>query len=394
MIPEIRNDFNSNFNENTYNNFLEEIWSKSNGINDFRINETPLFMDAKFSDTIQRASNDLAAQINNPEFLHRTNSALPKDWDIPNEGAHPNFLQFDFAVIKNENGEHVPMLIELQGFASLYSFQAYLDVMIRKYFQVPEKFHVYFNGFNFQSYIAKLKKIIVADYDPKTVVLLEIQPNTQKTRIDFNLTKEFLGIETVCVTEVYSKSNKLFYKLDGSEIQIKRIYNRVIFDELINKNITPKFDLKDEYDVEWTGHPNWFFRISKHTLPLLSGEFVPKCFYLNDLRRLPDDLENYVLKPLFSFAGSGVQIDVTREILDKIPDRENYILQEKVNYEPIIKTPDGENAKAEIRMMYLWDNEPVLVNNLLRTSKGKMMGVDYNKNKTWIGASIAYHKSL
>ena len=111
---------------------------------------------------------------------------------------------------------------------------------------------------------------------------------------------------------------------------------------------------------------------------------------MNDLKILPDNLDNYVLKPLYSFAGSGVIIDLNKDILNKITDKENYILQEKINYKPVISTPEGK-SKMEIRLMYIWDKEPVLVHNLVRLSKGKMIGVDFNKNKTWVGSSIAFH---
>jgi hypothetical protein len=57
-----------------------------------------------------------------------------------------------------------------------------------------------------------------------------------------------------------------------------------------------------------------------------------------------------------------------------------------------VQTPEG-GTKAEIRMMFLWDKSeaPVLVNNLVRMSRGKMLGVSYNKDAQWVGASLAYH---
>ena len=180
---------------------------------------------------------------------------------------------------------------------------------------------------------------------------------------------------------------------NGREIPIERFYHRFIFDELVQrKDIQPGLSFEEDLDVEWVGHPNWFFKISKYSLPLITGRYSPSCFYLHQLESYPDDLENYVLKPLFSFAGSGVKIDLTKDILDDITDPENYILQRKVSYHPFLKTLDIP-AKAEIRLMFLWDKEPILVNNLLRMSKGKMMGVDYNLNKTWVGSSICYHRS-
>jgi hypothetical protein len=209
--------------------------------------------------------------------------------------------------------------------------------------------------------------------------------------VDFAATEKLLGIKEVCISDVIKHGKVLYYKKNGIEIPIERIYNRVIFDELSRTKVKFNFDLKEELYVTWIPHPNWFYKMSKYSLSVLKGEFVPNCFYLRDLTSYPDDLENFVLKPLFSFAGLGVKIDVTKEMLDKIKDPENYILQEKIEYAPLIETPE-EMAKAEIRMMFIYDKEPILVNNLVRQSKGKMLGVDYNKNKTWVGGSTALHK--
>jgi len=262
---------------------------------------------------------------------------------------------------------------------------------LKENFEVEDSFSPYFNGLDNDSYKAELKKIILGDEDPSNVILLEIAPENQKTWIDFYLTKQYFGIEPVCITNVFNKGDKLFYKKDGKEIQIKRMYNRMIFDELESKKIIPGFDLKKAYDVIWRGHSNWFFKISKHSLPKIKSKYCEEAFYLNDIIISDINLEDYVLKPLFSFAGSGVVIDVTKNDIAKIKDPENYILQKKVKYADLILTPDGY-SKAEIRMMYLWNEKPLLVNNLIRMSKGKMMGVDFNKDKTWIGSSSALHR--
>ena len=201
-----------------------------------------------------------------------------------------------------------------------------------------------------------------------------------------------MGITTVCISDVIQEGRKLFYKKNGERIPIERIYNRVIFDDLKRNNSAFSFNFKDELDVKWISHPNWFFKISKYSLPLLKGKYVPECYFLNELSGFSDDLSDYVLKPLFSFAGHGVEVNLNKNILDTIKDPENYILQKKIEYAPVIKTPD-ENSKVEIRMMYLWNEKPLLVNNLVRMSKGKMMGVDFNKNKTWVGSTLALHLS-
>lgn len=389
MIKELRRKFNSEFTESRYNNFLNDIWSVTKGEVDFRICETPLFLDTATTEKLIEASQLILSELNSEEFEKHSLNAIPQNLVVPNENPHPIFLQIDFALTKSESGI-VPKLIELQGFPSLYAYQAFLSKMIRKHFDIPTDMYSLFNNLDFDSFVKLFKQSVLGDNDPEKTILMEINPDKQKTRIDFKLTEEYTGIKTICVTDVFQKGKRLFRKKGGKEIHVQRIYNRVIFDELIMKGIKLNFDFHDELDVEWAGHPNWFFKISKHTLPFLENEFTPKCFMLSELSDYPDDLENFVLKPLYSFAGTGVKVDVTKETLGSITDKQNYILQEKVEYAPIIETPDGY-AKAEVRMMFLWNDEPILVNNLVRTSKGKMMGVDYNKNQTWIGASVAFH---
>ena len=140
------------------------------------------------------------------------------------------------------------------------------------------------------------------------------------------------------------------------------------------------------------GTPPWFYRISKYTLPFIQHPYVPETKFLSEVNPVPQDLENYVLKPLFSFAGQGVVIDVIPADIEKITDPHNWILQRKVKYADVIITPD-EPAKAEIRIFYFWkDGEarPVATNNLARLSKGKMIGVRYNTNKEWVGGSLAF----
>ncbi len=392
MIPEIRKKFNNDFSEKVYQEFLDDLNSVLKHPTDFRVCETPLFLSRDLTSELIRACDDVIVQLQQEEFLKRSEVAIPEHLKVPNDFEHPAFFQIDFAITKNGD-KFWPKLIELQAFPSLYGFQAYLNDVIRKHFDIPVGFHSYFSGLNKTSYRSLLTKIILGNHDPENVILLEIEPEKQKTRIDFAATEELTGITTVCLSKIKKMGKKLFYMKDGKDIQVKRIYNRVIFDELERKNAKFDFDFKDEIDAEWAGHPNWFFKISKFSLPMLKGNYVPECYFLNEIEMYPENLNNFVLKPLFSFAGLGVDVEVTKDKLDAIKNRSNYILQQKVDYAPLIETPDGF-SKAEIRMMFLWENKnekPILVNNLIRTSKGKMMGVDFNKNKTWIGSSIAYH---
>lgn len=392
MIPEIRKKFNNDFSEKVYHDFLDDLNSVLKYPTGFRVCETPLFLSHELTNELIKACEDVISQIKTEEFIKRSEAAIPQHLKVPNDFDHPPFLQLDFAITKSED-RFLPKLIELQAFPSLYGFQVYLNETIRKYFDIPVGFNSYFSGLNKTAYRALLTKLIIGNCDPENVILLEIEPEKQKTRIDFAATEELTGVTTVCLSKIKKRGKKIFYSKDGREIQVKRIYNRVIFDELERKNLKFDFDFRDEIEAEWVGHPNWFFKISKFSLPMLKGNYVPDCYFLNELDKYPKNLNDFVLKPLFSFAGLGVDVDVTKEKLDAIAIRNNYILQQKVNYAPLLETPDGY-SKTEIRMMFLWENKnekPLLVNNLIRTSKGKMMGVDFNKNQTWIGSSIAYH---
>ena len=392
MIPELRKKFNSEFSQGKYNSFVDEMNSLLKYPVDFRISETPLFLSDDLKNKLLFACSELCEQVTTNMFKEQMRNAVPLHLKVPNESDHPELFVFDFAICRNEaNGEFYPKLIELQGFPTLYGYQYFFERKIREHFNLPENYSSYFNNISPKNYVKMLKEIIVAEADPANVIVLEIEPEKQKTRVDFAATEKLLDIKEICITDVIKRGKVLYYKKDRIEIPIERIYNRVIFDELNRSELKFNFDLKEELNVTWIPHPNWFYKMSKYSLPILKGEFVPKCFYLRDLKNYPADLQNYVLKPLFSFAGLGVKIDVTKEMLNEINDPENYILQEKVDYTPLIKTPD-ENAKVEIRMMYFWDKKPLLVNNLVRQSKGKMMGVDFNKNKMWVGGSTALHR--
>jgi len=393
LIPELRKRFNSSFRQSAYESLLRDLNSAQRWPADFRVAETPVFLSQELTDDLLRASNEILATLQAPGYAAKFANAVPPELAVPGETPHPVFLQLDFAICKDADGAFTPRLIELQGFPSLYCYQILLDDTWRKHFSIPKDFSSYFNGLDRDKYIALLKKIIVADADPENVILLELEPEKQKTRIDFACTESYLGFPTVDLKDLIERKKKLFYKKDGNEIPVERIYNRVIFDDLARRERYANFHFGNEHNVTWVGHPNWFFKISKYTLPLLSSSYCPSCFFLSSLDSYPPDLEHYVLKPLFSFAGAGVEMDVNRQMLDAIRNRDHYILQRKVDYAPLVETPDGF-SKVEIRMMFVWTSKPMLVNNLVRMSKGKMMGVDFNKDKTWIGSSLAYHPEI
>ncbi len=361
---------------------------------DFRIAETPIFLPKYLMNEIMNASDEITKALESKEFKEYSKGGLPKQLEVPNEDEHTSLLAVDFAICKDENGNFIPQLIELQGFASLYCYQELLNIKMRKHFDIGENLNTHFNGLNPDSYMKIVRDTIVGDTNPENVVLLEIEPEKQKTYIDFLCTEKYIGIKPVCITKVKREGKKLFYDNNGKKTPIERIYNRVIYDELAKRSdIKYDFRFSEELDVKWVAHPNWFFKISKYSIPFLKNKYVPQTDFLSDVKEIPEDLEHYVLKPLYSFAGAGVVFDLKKEDIDAIPEdkRKDYILQRKVSYEPSIITPDIP-AKAEIRLLYVWKDKPQLIHNLVRLSKGKMMGVDFNKNQTWVGSSIAYHE--
>ncbi|WP_316786173.1 hypothetical protein [Pedobacter frigiditerrae] len=390
MIQKYRKAFNENFTAEKYNYFLKELGEGFPEI-PFRVAETPIFIPDALKQKLITAGEEIISLIKQDNFKELTQKAIPQEWNVPNETAHPHFLTFDYGLCKDENGEVTPMLIEMQGFPSLYGFQSHLAKTYKEEFDLNENLSPYFNGLDETSYFELFKKTIIGDYQPYEVALMDIDAPNQKTAIDFYVTAKHLGIKILALEDISKEGNQLFYEENGQQIRLKRIYNRLIFDEIgentdIFKN---SFDPREELDIEWITHPNWFYRISKYTMPFLKSEFVPETRFLNTIENIPTDLENYVLKPLFSFAGMGVIIDVTEADITAIKDPENWILQRKVTYEPVIEAPDA-GVKAEIRMMYLWTEgeEPQLCINLGRLSRGKMIGVRYNADFDWVGGSV------
>jgi hypothetical protein len=394
MVPAYRDKYNADFTEEKYKRFLDDLNREAGYHIDFRIAESPIFISKEFEQKLFEAADQILDTVISPDYVRLSEAAIPPKLRVPNEQPRPTTIAIDLAVCRNEAGELLPQLIEMQAFPSLFCYQHWLAGMYRRHFTVPETVTHLFGGQTESQYISTLRKWIIADQDPEQVVLMEIKPEKQKTRVDFELTKQYLGIEYVCVSKVIRDGENLFYKKDGRKIPIRRIYNRVIFDEFIKRSdLDCQFHLTEDVNVEWVSHPNWFFRISKYSLPFLSSRYVPKTYFLHELNEIPSDLENYVLKPLFSFAGAGVHFDVTKEIVDGIGDRNNYILQRKVNYEPVLRAADEGMVKTEVRLLFLWmdgDKKPKPAISVIRLSRGKMIGVDFNKNKTWVGGSVGF----
>src|SRR5882724_4145643 len=395
MHPKLRTTFNDNFTPDKYAALLRCVNETEKWPADFRISETPVFLTREFTDEVTRAAKEIIDVTRTPEFAQHAAPAVPKGLEVPNESAHPNFHVVDFAICA-EADRLVPRLIELQAFPSLFGFQLLLLGCLRKtYPAIPRNWTSSFGGIKDDAYLDLLRRTIIAESDPENVILLDIEPEKQKTRVDFAATEKLLSIRSVCVTKIRKRERQLFYERDGREVRIDRIYNRVIFDELIHRpDLNLPFRFQDDLDVTWVGHPNWYFRISKHSLPFLKTEHTSPTFFADELPA-DGDIGDYVLKPLYSFAGHGVDMQPTVDKIAALENPHEWILQRKIDYAAFAPTVNGQKSKAEIRMMFVWpedDRDPTLVNNLVRMSQGKMMGVDFNIDKTWVGASIALHE--
>lgn len=391
MISKYRKLFNEQFTEEKYQHLKDDIASDFDYEPTFRIGETPFFISNELKEQLIEGCNEVVSLIQEDSFKSLTNKALELNNKVPNEDEHTTFLAVDFGICE-ENGAVVPKLIEVQGFPSLYNYQTNLyDKFINQYPFLNE-LTPFFNGINSQEYLKIIDEVICNHHPKENVILLEIEPEKQNTKIDFYYCKRDIGIPIVCVTEIIKKGRQLFYKNENNEeILVKRIYNRVIFDELdLRTDLKLDFSFSDDLDVEWAGHPNWFFRISKFILPFLKGKYFIETTLLSELTEIPEDLENYVLKPLFSFSGTGVIFHVKKEDIEAVVEKELYILQKKVNYIPIVQSPDGK-VKAEVRVLCVWkknDAAPTLLCNLVRLSRGEMIGVKFNKDKDWVGGTI------
>ncbi len=395
MIPSLRRQFNSSFSPEKYQSFLRRIDDVCGTHVQFRLSETPCFFPKPLVDRMAEDGKELIRQlVDNPPYRANSEEAVPAEFKVPNEAPHPMFIQVDFGLVRDSSGALHPKLVELQAFPSLYAYQgplaqAYIDVYRLGAFGNLKYF---LSGLNDASYRNLLHRAIVNTHDPDNVILMEIHPKQQKTLPDFLLTEKLLGIRTVDIVDIKKEGSRLYYERDSKRIPIRRIYNRAIVDELERKNIRLNFDWRDDLDVEWAGHPNWYFRISKFSIPYLKHPSVPKTWFLDRLDTIPEDLENYALKPLYSFAGLGVVIAPRKEDIDAIPPdkRPFYILQERLNFEPVIETPFG-GTKAEVRVMYIWLDELMPVLTIIRMGRGLMMGVDHNKNMEWVGASAGLY---
>jgi hypothetical protein len=402
MIPSLRQQFNDSFTAEKYRTFLRRVDEACGTHVQFRLSETPCFFPKSLVDQMASDGQELIRQlVDTPSYRAKSEEAVPAEFKVPNEAPHPMFVQVDFGLVRDAAGELQPKLVELQAFPSLYAYQpsladSYIDVYglqaSASGLPAPGQLKYFLSELDTSSYRELLRRAIVGSHDPENVILMEIDPLHQKTLPDFLLTEKMLGVQTVDIVDIRKDGSRLYYERGGKRIPIRRIYNRAIVDELERKHVKFAFDWRDDLDVEWAGHPNWYFRISKFSIPYLKHASVPKTWFLNQLDEIPADLDNYALKPLYSFAGLGVVIAPTKEDIAEIPvdKRPHYILQERMHFEPVIATPFG-GTKAEVRVMYVWLDKLTPVTTIIRMGRGLMMGVDHNKNMEWVGASAGLY---
>jgi hypothetical protein len=393
MIPALRQQFNANYTPEKYQRLLKLLEERCGTPVKFRVCETPCFLPRPLLDQMCEYGKELVQQLNGIDYRKVSSAAIPEQFKVPHETAQPLFVQVDFGLVRDQAGRLQPKLVELQGFPSLYAYQAVLSQSYEEVFGLDRNLKYLLGGLDWESYKKLLRRAIVADHDPAHVILMEIDPLHQKTLPDFLVTEKLLGIKTVDIAHIRKVGKFLFYEDAGKLTPIKRIYNRAIVDEMVRKDLKTAFQLADDLEVEWAGHPNWFFRLSKFSLPYLRHESVPKTWFLDRVDQMPKDLENYVVKPLFSFAGLGVIINLKPEDIAAIPreQRSQYILQERMHFEPVVETPFGGN-KAEVRIMYIWLDELLPVMTIIRMGRGMMMGVDHNRNMEWVGSSAGFNE--
>lgn len=419
MIPELRSEFNLRFTEQAYSGFLSRLATRCGGPIQFRVAETPIFVEAGLLEEMAEQGSAMARYLmSDPSYLADARRAIPDGYDVAAQTAHPNFLTADFALVRAESGALVPKLVEIQAFPSVFAYQIELCNAYRAAFDLPGTLRIFLSGLEEETYWELLRRTVLGGHDPENVALTEIDPNNQKTFPDFHVTAERLGIPIVDIATIEQIGKKLHYRdAAGRLVPIHRIYNRAIADELIARRVKLAFDLTAVWDVEWAGHPNWYFLISKYSVPWLSrsGRFssVPPAAFVDDFLAGPGEdflasagvplpagassravYSDLLLKPLFSFAGKGIEFEPTRARIESIPveERNGFILQQRMRFEPTIETPFGM-TQAEIRILYLWPDKgnltPAL--SLVRLGRGKMMGVDHNKNLEWVGGSAGFY---
>jgi hypothetical protein len=390
VIEPLRRAFNASWTKAAYEEYKQRLAERAGSRIGFRVCESPVFLPPGLRDRMVQGALEIWDELLQPDALERSKAAVPPAFDVPGNDDHPLFAQADFAVVEEEGGRLAPRLIELQGFPSLYAFQLVQGRLCVEMTAALGPLEFLLSGLDDLAYRRVVGDAILGGLPVENVVLLDLDPPGQGTYPDFAATDKLFGVRAVCPTDLTKRGRELWYERDGKPTRVLRVYNRLIVDEIVAKKVALPFRFTDELDVQWAGHPNWFFRWSKHALPGLRHPLVPEARLLSDFDRAPDDLERWVLKPLFSFSGSGVKVDVTPDDVAAVPqeERANTLLMRKVDYAPVVEAADGGRSRVEVRVMFLWrDGRPLPVTMLARLSQGRMMGVKFNRDRTWVGST-------
>ena len=393
MVSELRTSFNQNFTREQYREVINQLKIQFPDQLDFRVSESPVFLPRYFKDRLLEVGESLVDQILKMSD-DDLSAAIPAHVQVHADGSRPNLMCIDFAICQDERGELVPALIELQACSTLNYYQLELARAYRQHYDIDPDLTCFFSGLNEKTFLDRMRKIILGNHAPEAVALVDYKPARQKTKIDFAATHKHLGIPILCLTDLEEKDHKIYYESGGEKKVLSRIYNRFIFDEIDRESRSElPIDLSQDLELEWVVHPNWFFKISKHTMPRLRHAYAPETYYASDFPS-EKDLSEFVLKPLFSFSGQGVILDPKEADIDGLTDTKSHILQKKVRFAPLFSDTSGERAMAEIRMIYSWaegEDRPIATLNLVRMTKSAMSNVDHNKaDLMWTGGSIAF----
>ena len=402
MDPAYRSIYNDQDVARLYRRMQEEMARRLESDFEFRMAETPVFLPPGLRERCAGVAEEIVAILRRPELIERCVRAVPEEYLVPRMDRLPNFVAVDLGITRGEDGGLEPRVIELQGFASLYGMQlVFAEVWRDLLSEIPgldRPWTPLFSGLDRASYLDLLRRAVVGPHDPENVILLDLHPDRQKTRPDFRATERFFGVRTAGPEDLVREGRALLVRADGRLVPVRRVYHRIVFDELREHRFPLPFDYREELDVEWVAHPNWYWIWSKYTLPLIDHPALPWTRLLSDVLAegggLPEEPSRYILKPLFSFAGRGVRIDLDHADIAAIPEgeRDQWLIQHKVQYAPALVDQAGNGVKVELRLMFIrphGSDELTLAINMARLSRGKMHGVDHNRDLDWVGSSVA-----
>jgi len=199
---------------------------------------------------------------------------------------------------------------------------------------------------NFEAYQHFLRKI-----QNNHSILLEDCPWEQKTAIDFHLLQKQASIEVLNFRGI----------LGSHALKEKLIYNRLIFADLTAQEFAnAKISLSGLPNARWLHHPDWYYFVSKSSLPYITSPWAAQSFLVADKPLNFEPKSNaWVLKPLFDYGCSGVNLNPSRTDIENVDAPKEWLLQQKIE----LKHLPGTELFGEIRVvLFNTDNgwEPVM----------------------------------